>query len=103
MPLSPADRPQAAASICLFCGSSNDTDPAYLAAATGFGQDLAARGVRSTDLADSFVLTFATIEFIPSWVEPAAPRNYGDLERATEPQAPAPAPWTGGGGNSWMG
>ena len=66
-------------------------------------KDLAARGVRSTDLADSFVLTFATIEFIPSWVEPAAPRNYGDLERATEPQAPAPAPWNGGGGNSWMG
>ncbi len=46
MASSPADRPHATASICLFCGSSNDTDPAYLAAATGFGQDLAARGVR---------------------------------------------------------
>ncbi len=33
-------------SVCLFCGSSNTTDPAYLEGAAQFGQILAAEGVR---------------------------------------------------------
>jgi uncharacterized protein (TIGR00730 family) len=33
-------------SICLYCGSSDATDPAYLAAAAEFGATLAANGVR---------------------------------------------------------
>lgn len=33
-------------SICLYCGSSNAADPEYLAAASEFGQTLAANGVR---------------------------------------------------------
>ena len=33
-------------SICLYCGSSDTTDPAYLAAAAEFGRTLAANGVR---------------------------------------------------------
>jgi uncharacterized protein (TIGR00730 family) len=33
-------------SVCLFCGSSNAADPAYLEAAARFGQTLAAEGVR---------------------------------------------------------
>ena len=33
-------------SICLYCGSSNDTDPLYLDAAAEFGRALAEAGVR---------------------------------------------------------
>ena len=33
-------------SVCLFCGSSNAADPAYLQAATDFGRDCAGQGVR---------------------------------------------------------
>lgn len=33
-------------SVCVYCGSSNTADPRYLEAATQFGQDLAANGMR---------------------------------------------------------
>ncbi|HEY3811991.1 MAG TPA: TIGR00730 family Rossman fold protein [Caulobacteraceae bacterium] len=33
-------------SVCLYCGSSNDADPAFLAAAGDFGRHLAANGAR---------------------------------------------------------
>ena len=33
-------------SVCLFCGSSDSTDPSYLEAAAGFGRLLAREGVR---------------------------------------------------------
>lgn len=33
-------------SVCVYCGSSNTADPAYLAAAAGFGRLLAGAGVR---------------------------------------------------------
>jgi uncharacterized protein (TIGR00730 family) len=32
--------------VCLYCGSSNDADPAYLAAAAAFGRMLAADGLK---------------------------------------------------------
>lgn len=65
-------------------------------------KDMAKRGVRSTDLGDSVALTFASVEYIPTWAEPAAQTSYGDL--AQRPGQPQPAEaWDGGGGNSWMG
>lgn len=64
-------------------------------------KDMAARGVRSPDLADSLVLTFASVEYIPSWAEPAASHSYGDL--AQQAGAQAPSDWDNDGGNSWMG
>lgn len=39
-------RPPVIASVCVFCGSSNAADPAYLAAAAAFGRILAAERVR---------------------------------------------------------
>jgi hypothetical protein len=63
-------------------------------------KDMAARGVRSPDLSDSIVLTFASVEYIPSWAEPAVAHNYGDLVQPAEPRE---AREWGGGGNSWMG
>jgi uncharacterized protein (TIGR00730 family) len=41
-----ADPVPAALSVCLFCGSSNVTDPRYLEGAAEFGRTLAAQGVR---------------------------------------------------------
>jgi uncharacterized protein (TIGR00730 family) len=40
-----AERP-AALSVCLFCGSSNSADPAFLQGASDFGRILAEQGVR---------------------------------------------------------
>jgi uncharacterized protein (TIGR00730 family) len=39
-------RPASRRSICVYCGSSNAADPAYLALARRFGAALAARGLR---------------------------------------------------------
>ena len=64
-------------------------------------KDMASRGVRSTDLADSLVLTFASVEYIPNWVEPATPHSYGDLVQPVEVHTPDT--WGGGGSNGWMG
>ncbi|HYE43074.1 MAG TPA: TIGR00730 family Rossman fold protein [Caulobacteraceae bacterium] len=33
-------------SVCLYCGSSNDADPRYLAAATTFGREIAQAGLK---------------------------------------------------------
>jgi len=63
-------------------------------------KDMATRGVRSPDLADSIVLTFASVEYIPSWSEPAVAHHYGDLVQPDA--APAVTDWSGGA-NSWMG
>lgn len=41
----PGDKPPGL-SICLFCGSSNAADPDFLKAASDFGAELAAQGVR---------------------------------------------------------
>ena len=38
--------PPAVRSVCVYCGSSNTTKPAYLDLATRFGAELAARGMR---------------------------------------------------------
>jgi len=45
-------------------------------------KDMANRGVRSTDLSDAVVLTFASLEYIPTWSEPAPKAVYGELKPA---------------------
>ena len=42
----PERRTRRVDSVCLYCGSSNDADPAFLAAATDFGRNLAGNGRR---------------------------------------------------------
>lgn len=52
-------------------------------------KEMKSRGVRSTDLWDSVIVTFASIEFISSWSEGIAAPNYGDIDSyrpATAPQ-----------------
>ena len=64
-------------------------------------KDMRSRGVRSPDLADAVVLTFASIEFIPKWTENATRPLYGDL--GVESRRPALIMPAGGGGSTgWM-
>jgi hypothetical protein len=65
-------------------------------------KDMKARGVRSPDLADAIVLTFATLEFIPSWSEPRQPNNYGNMTKDHFTALPDWAPAWGGGSTGWM-
>lgn len=68
-------------------------------------KDLKARGVRSGDLADAIVLTFATLEFLTGAAPVAEAPKFGVVEAS--PYLPAPGGmesfdggWSGGGG--WM-
>ena len=64
-------------------------------------KDMAARNVRSPDLADAIVLTFATLEFIPKWAEAAKHNSYGDLP--PEAYVAPPIPYGHNGGpTGWM-
>lgn len=67
--------------------------------------DLKKRGVRSGDLADAVVLTFAFNEFITTYHQPNEERQYGDIDRpgprVVEDESPSYAD-EGGGANSWM-
>lgn len=66
-------------------------------------KDMKSRGVRSTDLGDAVVLTFASSEFFKVWHEPSAPRQVGDVD-----SRPVISNNSGGfgtpylGGNGWM-
>lgn len=70
-------------------------------------KDLKARGVRSGDLADAIVLTFATLEFLVGTGPKPEPAKFGTIEADPSPYLPAPGgmdsfggDWSGGGG--WM-
>jgi hypothetical protein len=65
-------------------------------------KDMKARGVRSPDLADAIALTFATLEFIPSWSEPRRPNDYGNMTKDHFTAVPNHAPSWGGGSTGWM-
>lgn len=47
-------------------------------------QDMRKRGIRSPDLADAVVLTFAFKEFFKDYHQPKTPVNYGDVDVATQ-------------------
>src|SRR3569623_213474 len=51
-------------SVCVYCGSSNTTDPDYIAAAGAFGRQLAAAGVRLVYGGGGVGLMGATPEFL---------------------------------------
>jgi hypothetical protein len=65
-------------------------------------KDMKLRGVRSTDLSDAVVLTFASNEFFPNWHEPTNVVHAGDIDNHPRDQyrPPIDAPM---GGNGWMG
>ena len=63
--------------------------------------DMAKRGIRSPDLADSVALTFASTEFFSNWHQPAAQTRYGDVD--SQPGSEIPLAAGGGGMYSWMG
>lgn len=67
--------------------------------------DLKKRGIRSGDLADAVVLTFAFNEFITEYFQPNDSRQYGDIDRPA-PRVVEEDSYSddfGGGANSWMG
>ena len=72
-------------------------------------KDMKARGVRSTDLGDAVVLTFASNEFFPNWHEPTKPISAGDIDNHPRDQyrPPVSDDWSrggfGGSGHGWMG
>jgi len=62
------------------------------------------RGVKSPDLADSVVLTFASNEFLQDYTEPKTAGQFGNLDMPGQvAQEYAPPVWVGGGGYGWMG
>lgn len=65
--------------------------------------DMKKRGVRSTDLGDAFVLTFASTEFISNYHEPGRASTYGDLTRSVEKRENVTSYGGSYGANSWMG
>lgn len=69
-------------------------------------EDMRARGVRSPDLWDAFVLTFASLSHISNYHEDKNPINYGNVEararRAKETRQTFAQP-EGSGSNGWMG
>lgn len=66
-------------------------------------KDMKARGVRSTDLGDAIVLTFASNEFFKVWHEPDAPRQLGDIDSNRAP-VHTPADFNlPVGSHGWMG
>lgn len=67
--------------------------------------DMKKRGIRSGDLADAVVLTFAFNEFITQYHQPGDNRQYGDIDRPGPRVVEEDAPFNteeGGGANSWM-
>ena len=48
-------------SVCVFCGSSSGTDPAYVDAATALGQLLAAQGLDAKGIESSVRARFADL------------------------------------------
>lgn len=68
-------------------------------------KDMKARGVRSTDLGDAVVLTFASNEWFATWAEPSKPVAAGDIDNHARPTySPLPdLPYgSNGGGQGWM-
>lgn len=51
-------------------------------------EQMRARGVRSPDLADSVVLTFASREYFDKWDTPAAAPRFGDLDASQKQYTP---------------
>lgn len=67
-------------------------------------KDMKLRGVRSSDLADAVVLTFASNEYFKQWHEPAASVSAGDIDNPRHHgHSPAPMEMPYTGANSWMG
>jgi hypothetical protein len=65
-------------------------------------KEMKLRGVRSTDLADSVVLTFASVELIANWKGPKAGLSYGDLPPSAYVR-PVTDEFYGGSSTGWMG
>lgn len=64
--------------------------------------EMKARGVRSPDLADGFVLTFASLEFIPQGQPDTPKSSYGLIDQPQSVTTPVPIAEFSGGGGSWM-
>lgn len=66
--------------------------------------DLKKRGIRSGDLSDAVVLTFAFNEYITDYFQPGEIRNYGDIDRPA-PRHVEEESYSDfyGGANGWMG
>lgn len=64
--------------------------------------EMKARGIRSPDLWDSVVLTFASLDFIPSQPGVAVP-SFGLIDSGQSVTTPLPITDFSGGGGSWMG
>lgn len=69
-------------------------------------EEMKNRGVRSPDLADAWVLTFAFNETFEHWHEPAKPTQFGNIDasqRAAVQQLPIRSMATAPSRNGWMG
>lgn len=69
--------------------------------------EMKARGLRSSDLSDACVLTFATREWFDSWSKPEKPKGFGAGVAETEMIGhnggpPIDDDWNYGGERSWM-
>jgi hypothetical protein len=70
--------------------------------------EMKARGLRSSDLSDACVLTFATREWFDSWKKPEKPKNFTTGEAMGEMIGhnggpPIEDDWSYSGSTGWMG
>lgn len=68
--------------------------------------DMARRGVKSPDLADAIALTFASVEYFPTFHQPDVPVGFGHIDKPTPavhyPPPSAPVPDVPYGPTGWM-
>lgn len=65
-------------------------------------EEMRKRGIRSPDLADAFVLTFAFKEFFTSYHQPNEPVNYGDIDSGFRTSVEPRGVPENFGGYGWM-
>jgi hypothetical protein len=64
-------------------------------------QEMRRRRIRSPDLADAIVLTFAFNEFLTGWESPSKPSNFGNVDEPQQQRVSVAA--RSGGSYGWMG